>query len=87
MPNPGKLFLTIAGTAATWEKDGGLAVTKPTALMAASPHAVLVEINLTDSVRWCPDPASARIECSQFSPAFLAEGPQRIDGVAAHQIA
>jgi hypothetical protein len=41
------LFLTIAGIAATWEKSGSLAITKPTALMAASHHAVLVEIKLS----------------------------------------
>jgi hypothetical protein len=41
------LFLTIAGTAATWGKGGSLAITKPIELMAASHHAVLVEINLS----------------------------------------
>jgi hypothetical protein len=41
------LFLTIAGTAAIWERGGSLAITKPNALMAASHHAVLVAINLS----------------------------------------
>jgi hypothetical protein len=42
---------------------------------AAGHHAVLV------------DAALGIIECLQFSPAFLAECPQRIDSGATHQIA
>lgn len=74
---------------AVWEDEAerSAASTKPTPLTVAGHRAALVEINLTDSMRWYSDSASAIIECLQFSSAFLAEGPQRIDGVAARQSA